>query len=142
MLPSHALKAAIWTAALCLSAPAQDGPGKDAPINQAKGMPPRATPAEYQAQVQAGTVTIAGEFKGHSVPTMQGPLSTEDYVVVETALFGPPEARTKLSADDFSLRINGKKASLPASLTGWWSGRSKIPSGSRPFQPKRNRKPA
>jgi hypothetical protein len=90
-------------------------------------MPPRTTPAEYQAQVQAGTVTIAAEFKGHSVPTMQGPLSTEDYVVVETALFAPPEARLKLSAEDFSLRINGKKAPLSSQPYGLVVGSVKDP---------------
>jgi hypothetical protein len=58
-------------------------------------------------------VTVAAEFAGHSVPTAQGPLNTEDFVVVETALFGSPDARIKISADDFSLRINGKKAPLP-----------------------------
>jgi hypothetical protein len=113
--------------ALCLCAQTQDTPPKETQINQAKGMPPRATPAEYQAQVQAGTVTIAAEFKGHSVPTMQGPLSTEDYVVVETALFGPPEARLKLSAEDFSLRINGKKAPLPSQPYGLVVGSVKDP---------------
>ncbi len=91
----------------------QDSPGKGAPI-ETKGLPPRATPADYQAQAQAGTVTVAAEFTGHSVPTFQGPLSTEDFVVVETALFGSPDARGRISADDFSLRINGKKAPLPS----------------------------
>ena len=137
MTPPHALRTAVCIAALCLCAQAQDTPPKDAPvnpgpnnqaqINQSKGMPPRATPAEYQTQAQAGTVTIAAEFKGHSVPTMQGPLSTEDYVVVEAALFGPPEARTKLSADDFSLRINGKKAPLPSLPYGLVVGNVKDP---------------
>ena len=90
-------------------------------------MPPRATPADYQAQGQAGTVTVAAEFKGHSVPTPQGPLSTEDYVVIETALFGAPGARIKLSSDDFSLRINGKKAPLPSQPYGLVAGSVKDP---------------
>jgi hypothetical protein len=90
----------------------QDTPAKGAPT-EAKGLPPRATPADYQVQAKAGTVTIAAEFTGHSVPTAQGPLSTEDFVVVEMGLFGAPDARMKISADDFSLRINGKKAPLP-----------------------------
>jgi hypothetical protein len=81
---------------------------------ESKGMPPRATPADYQAHVQAGAVTIAAEFTAHSVPTLQGPLSTEDFVVVETGLFGQPDARIKLSSDDFSLRVNGKKTPLPS----------------------------
>jgi hypothetical protein len=100
--------------ALCLyvqgqNKPSQNAPAKDAQMSETKGLPPRVAPTDYQAQGQAGTVTVAAEFVGHSVPTAQGTFSTEDYVVVETALFGPPEARTKLSFDDFSLTINEKK---------------------------------
>ena len=90
----------------------QDTPARSAPV-ESKGLPPRATPADYQAQAKAGAVTIAAEFKGHAVPTAQGPLTTEDFVVVEMGLFGAPDARMKISADDFSLRVNGKKAALP-----------------------------
>jgi hypothetical protein len=71
-------------------------------------------PTEYQAHAQAGAVTIAAEFTGHSVATPDGTYTNEDYVVVEAALFGPPNARTKLTVGDFSLRINGKKAALPS----------------------------
>ena len=79
---------------------------------EAQGIPPRAAPTDYQSMVRAGNVTIAAEFTGHSVPTAQGPLTTEDYVVVETAFFGDADAKLKLSFDDFSLRINGKKTPL------------------------------
>lgn len=132
-----ALTAGIWISALCLCAGAQetpakdapnkDTPGKDAQANQPKGMPPRATPAEYQFHVQVGTFTIAAEFTGHAIPTMQGPLNSEDYVAVETAVFGPPETRIKLAADDFSLRINGKKAALPSQPYGLVVGSVKDP---------------
>lgn len=91
----------------------QDAVTKAAQANEANGMPPRATPADYPAQAQAGTITIAAEFMGHSVPRLEGPLTTEDYVVVETALFGPAGSHLQLSLDDFSLRINGKKTPLP-----------------------------
>ena len=104
----------------------QDTPAKGAPI-EAKGLPPRATPADYQVQAKAGAVTIAAEFTGHSVPTVQGPLTTEDFVVVETALFGAPDARMKLSADDFSLRINGKKTPVPSLPYGMVLGSVKDP---------------
>jgi hypothetical protein len=107
------LKTGILIAALCWGSPAQDTPSKEGPVSEAKGLPPRAAPAEYQAQAQAGTVTIAAEFKGHSVPTAQATFTSEDFVAVEAALFGSPEARLKLSNDDFSLRINGKKTALP-----------------------------
>jgi hypothetical protein len=127
MPSSHALRTAVWTTAFCLCVHAQETPGNPASTNQAKGLPPRTAATEYQTQAQAGTVTIAAEFKGHSVPTMQGPLSTEDYVVVETGLFGAPEARIKLSAEDFSLRINGKKSPLPSQPYGLVIGSVKDP---------------
>jgi len=102
----------ILCAALCLGAQGQTADSKDAQGAEAKAeaqrMPPRATPGDYQAQAQVGAVTIAAEFMGHAVPRPEGPLSTEDYVVVETGLFGPPSGRIKLSAADFTLHITGK----------------------------------
>jgi hypothetical protein len=111
--------AAALTTVFCESAlVAQDAqanaaPGKEAQAS-AKGMPPRATPGDYNAHSQAGSITIAAEFAGHSVPTPQSVLSTEDYVVVEVGFFGPAEAHATISASDFSLRINDKKSALPA----------------------------
>jgi len=121
-----ALRISFLIAAICLCVQGQNTPGKDAQI-EARGVPPRATPADYQAQAQAGTVTIAAEFKGHSAPTVQGTLSTEDFVVVETGLFGSTGAHIKISAEDFSLRINGKKAPLPSQPYGLVVGSVKDP---------------
>src|SRR5450631_1202247 len=111
-LRSGLLMLGIALGAFCVRAqvpepPAQDA-AKDAPASETKGMPPRATPGDYQAHTQAGALTLAAEFVGHSVPTPEATYSTEDFVVVETGLFGPREARAKLSIGDFSLRINGK----------------------------------
>ena len=77
-------------------------------------MPPRVAATEYQAHAQAGALTIAADFVGHSVPTPEGTYTNEEYVVVEAALFGPPDARAKLANGDFSLRINGKKTASPS----------------------------
>ena len=105
----------ILSAGLCLNA--QDTPSKN-PQMEAKGIPPRATPADYQFHAQVGNVTLAAEFTGHSLPTLEGPLTTEDYVAVEAALFGPAGAQLTISATDFSLRLNGKKESLPSQPYG------------------------
>ena len=78
----------------------------------AQGLPPGTT-TDYQAQAKAGPVTLAADFVRHSVPTAQGTLSTEEFVVVELGLFGPPETRMQISMDDFSLRIRRKSASPP-----------------------------
>jgi len=113
------LAAAVLTAILCQAAFAQEAKKEDAPpVREATGIPPRTAPAEYQAHGQAGAITIAAEFTRHSVATLQATLSTEDYVVVEVGLFGPPAARLKLNHEDFSLRINGKKLPLHAQPYG------------------------
>ena len=93
-------------------AQSDNGPSKDVPAAPSKGMPPRVGPSEYQAQAQAGAVTVAAEFMGHSVPTPEGTYTTDDFVVVEVGLFGSPQTRATLSMGDFSLRINGKKTAL------------------------------
>jgi hypothetical protein len=111
---THAVIAAILTAVLCQSASGQSAPGKAPQVIEAPPVPPRGSPAEYQAHAPAGAVTIAAEFTGHSVVTPLASFTTEDYVAVEVALFGSPGARIKLSHEDFSLRVNGKKTVLPA----------------------------
>jgi hypothetical protein len=114
----------ILIAALCLYASGQSTPSpQNPPANgiasqRSEGVPPRATPADYQAHAPAGTLTVAAEFLGHSVPTPQGTYNTEDYVAVEAALFGPPQARLKISFDDFSVRINEKKMPVPSQPFG------------------------
>lgn len=116
------LRITACAAALCLNGlgqtapPAQTpAPAKDAAAAvEMKGMAPRTAATEYQAHAQAGTITIAAEFTGHAIGTSQGTLTNDDYVMVEAAFFGPEGARTKLAADDFSLRINGKKQPLAA----------------------------
>ncbi len=110
---SYSAPVALYIAAFSFFAYAQNA-AQPAPKGQSQGMPPRATPADYPSQIRLGPNTMAAEFMGHSVPKPEGPLSTEDYVVVETAFFGPPETHVTLSRDDFSLRINGKKKPLPS----------------------------
>jgi hypothetical protein len=109
---------------VCMSARAQDTPPAPAPSApqatpvrdvqvKKEGIPARAAAGDYQAHAQVGTVTIGAEFRGHAIPTADLLLNSEDYVTVEVAFFGPSGARLKLSIEDFSLRINGKKGALP-----------------------------
>ncbi len=90
----------------------------DIKSNEKLGLPPRAAPSDYQAQGKAGEVTIAAEFAGHSVPTPEGPLSTEEYIVVEAGFFGAPGAKLQLTEGDFSMRINGNKKTTPSEPYG------------------------
>ena len=78
-------------------------------------------------------MTIAAEFDGHGVPTPQGPLNTDDYVAIETGLFGAPGARATVSSTDFSLRINGNKP-VPSQPFGLVGGSVKDPEWAPPEQ--------
>lgn len=113
--PATGILIPILSIAECLHA--QSTPARNTPT-EVKGIPPRAAPTDYRFQAQAGTVTIAAEFTGHTLPTLEGPLTTEDYVAVETALYGPDGTKIKISAEDFSLRVNGKKTALPTQPFG------------------------
>jgi hypothetical protein len=130
------LKYGILVTALCLCAQAQTAPGKEAAANESKGMPPRVSPTEYQAHAQAGTVTVAAEFTGHSIATPQGTFSTEEYGVVETGFCGPDGARLKVSAEDFSLRVNGKKSALSPQPFGLIASSLKDPEWEPPAEKK------
>jgi hypothetical protein len=98
--------AGVMVCALGLAAQGPPTPPK------AEGIPPRAAPADYQFHKQVGTLTIAAEFTGHAVGTPEGTLTSDDYVVTEMAMYGPPDARAQLAAADFSLRVNGGKKSI------------------------------
>lgn len=121
-----------------LAARQSSTPAKAPPIPEAKGMPARASAADYASQATAGSVTIGAEFMGHSVPRVEGPYSTEDYVVIETGFFGAPGARLNLSTADFSLRVNGKK-SVPSSPYGMVLGSLKDPEWIPPTPPEKSK---
>jgi hypothetical protein len=108
MLFATALRTSVLIGAVCLCGMAQEAPGPESQ-NESKGLLLRKAPADYPAQAQAGPVTIAAEFKGHSIPTLQEALSTEDFIVVELGLFGAPGAHVMISAENFTLRVNDRK---------------------------------
>ena len=131
---SHSLAAAC-IAALCWTASAQTTPAAET-----KGTVPRATPAEYPSIAKAGEFTIAADFTGHSVATSQSTLSTEDFVVIEVAIYGGAGARVKVSAEDFSLRVNGKKAPISSQPSGMVMASLKDPEWEPPSDTKEKSK--
>jgi hypothetical protein len=127
--------AAAVAAALCLYS--QNTPSTEVHGVGPQGMPPRTAPTDYQAHAQAGSVTIAADFSGHFIPRPdESSLTTDDFVVVEVALYGQPGARLILSPGDFSLRINGKKTPLPGQPYGLVTSTLKDPNWEPPATPK------
>ncbi|HEY1238935.1 MAG TPA: hypothetical protein VGF16_00200 [Bryobacteraceae bacterium] len=105
---------AFGVAAVCLCAQTPTAQSVGGTINEPQGLPARTSPSDYPAQAKLGAVTLAAEFAGHGIPTPDGPLSTDSYIVVEVAVFGPPGTRLPVSFNDFSLRISGKKNATPS----------------------------
>jgi len=120
------IRTGVLLGAACLSFYAQNPPPREGQADN-KGILPRATPSDYLSQVKVGQYTLAAEFKGHSIPNDQGPLVSEEYVVVEVAFFGAPGAKLVLSPEHFSLRLNGKKNTIPSRHFGLVLGSVKDP---------------
>jgi len=135
MRVSRVLRNSLWVVAVCVCAQEQKPAGPPFNPNDVPRMAPRGGPNDYQAHARAGALTIGAEFMRHGVPTPQGEFSTEDYVVVEAGLFGAAGERTKLSIENFSLRINGKKA-VPSLPFGMVLGNLKDPDWQPPEPPK------
>jgi hypothetical protein len=134
MRVSRVLRNSLWLVALCLCAQEQKPASPPFNPNDVPRMPPRGGPNDYQAHARVGPVIIGAEFMRHGIPTPQGEFSTEEYVAVETGVFGQAGARLKLSTADFSLRINGKKA-VPSLPFGMVLGNLKDPDWQPPEPP-------
>jgi len=102
------------------------------------GIPPRSGPSDYPAQAKVGKVTIAAEFGEHGIPTPEGALSSDNYVVVELAVFGPQGTRLPVSFSDFSLRVNGKKNPVQAEPFERAGASAKDPEWAPPEKPEKS----
>jgi len=111
---------------------------KAATIRENIGIPPRSGPSDYPAQANVGKVTIAAEFDEHGIPTSEGVLSSDTYVVVELAVFGPQGTRLPVSFSDFSLRINGKKNPVQAGSFERAGASAKDPEWTPPEKPEKS----
>lgn len=78
----------------------------------------RSGPIDYQAQAKAGDYTIAADFVAHAVPTPAGTFTSEDYVAVEVAFYGPANSKLTIAFSDFSLKINDRKMPIPGQPNG------------------------
>ncbi len=84
----------------------------------AQGTTPKPNASDYPAHATSGDFTLGAEYLVHSIPAPEGSYFTNDYLVVEAALFGPHLARVKMSAEQFTLRINGQKRALMSQAPG------------------------
>ena len=128
------MRNSLWLTALCVCAQDQKPADQFNPMDVPR-MSPRGSVNDYQARARVGSITIGAEFMRHVVPTPQSEFSAEEYVSVEVGFFGAPGQKTVLSPNDFSLRINGKKA-IPEVPFGVVLANLKDPNWEPPEAPK------
>jgi hypothetical protein len=132
--PRSAIRLVLVLAAVpCLFAQAPPSAPKEP--QGPTGLPPRTTPVDYQVVEKAGKFTIAAEFTGHGIPNSGEALNSEEYVAVEVGLFGPAGERLTITASDFSLKINARKAPYPSMPWGLVAKEIKDPSWAPPEPP-------
>lgn len=83
------------------------------------GTTPRAKAADYPVHTQTGGVALGAEYLVRSIPVRNQTLVTQDYLVVEVALYGLPGQPLMVSDGQFTLRLNGKKQVLHAQAPGF-----------------------
>ena len=112
--------------AACFVTMGQTAPPKASPLD--KGLAARTAPTDYQVHAEKGGYTLGMDFVGHSMPTLDGGvLSNDDYIALEVAVYGPAGTRAKLAITDFKLRINNKKNDVDPQPAGMLDSALKDP---------------
>jgi hypothetical protein len=93
----------------------------------AEAIPARPKPEEYKTQQKLGKITLAAEFHMHTLPGGRRNFLTEDYVVVEVAVYPAKGLPIVVSNGHFVLRLNGKKPGLMAQSPGFVAAAMKYP---------------
>jgi hypothetical protein len=79
---------------------------------------PKVSADLYPSHATFGQYSFGADYLVHTIPSPPGGLFAADYLVIETALFGPNSQIAHLRAEHFRLRINGSKTPLPPQSPG------------------------
>jgi hypothetical protein len=69
----------------------------------------RAKPSDYPVHARFPRFDLGAEYLVHNVPAEKGEYWAKEYLVVEVALFPGSEGGVRVSSNNFTLRVNGKK---------------------------------
>jgi hypothetical protein len=82
----------------------------------AQGLTPKDKPSDYPSHEDFGNgLTLGAEYLVHTLPTANGALIANDYLVIEVAVFGAKGGSIDLDAGHFTLRLNQKTTLTPDS---------------------------
>ncbi len=86
---------------------------------------PKAT--DYPAHSEAGKLALGAEYMVHSFSGGGQMFVTDDYLVVEVAIYPPSGTTYEVNAGRFSLRINGAKRTIPPQAPSFVAASLKYP---------------
>ena len=92
-----------------------------------ESIPARSKPADYKVSAALGPHMIAADFLGHTIPAPGATFATEDYIVIELAVFPAANPDFRFDSGKFSLRINGKKPEMLSQAPGFVGASLKYP---------------
>ena len=95
------------------------------------GTPVRPKPDDYPARAAAGKLTLAGEYLVRSFSGHNQTFIAPDSLVVEVAVYPASGETVAVSAQHFSLRLNGKKEVLMPISPGFVAAAMKYPDWQR-----------
>ncbi|MBI1789687.1 MAG: hypothetical protein HYR60_19305 [Acidobacteria bacterium] len=97
----------------------------------ADGTTPKQRPSEYTAQATVSSLSIAADYWVRTFGGAGRTFYTNDYLVVEVALYSAAREPATVSTGRFTLRINGKKPALFAQSPGMLAASLKYPDWER-----------
>jgi hypothetical protein len=89
-----------------------------ASLAAAQPLTPKSSADLYPSHTTFGKYSLGADYLVHTIPSPPGGLFAADYLVIETALFGPNFQIAHLRSEHFRLRINGTKTPLPPQSPG------------------------
>ena len=91
-----------------------------------QGTRPKAKPADYHAHARVAGFELAADYLAHSMLVEGGVIDVSEYLVIEVAVFPAAGETTRettgdtpsIKSEEFTLRLNGRKAALLAQTPG------------------------
>jgi hypothetical protein len=88
--------------------------------------------ADYPVSASAGRAELGAEFLVHNIPSSRGYYFAKSYLVVDVGVFPKPGGVLKVSAGQFTLRLNGGGVPLVAQSPGMVAASLKYPDWEEP----------
>jgi hypothetical protein len=79
----------------------------------------RPKPSDYPSQVKMDRLALGAEFMLRSITSSAGSFLTEDYLVIDVALYPAKGAPLAVAQSHFRLRLNGRKETLAPTPPGF-----------------------